>query len=366
MADEKSVVSNVVEDIGEEDYSPEAVNPDLPDEHLMQHDTKTDTDKAGADGDKEADSKTKDDSATSDTGEDQGKKKDEKADDKAGDDKTGDDVEKAKENTDPGVQKRIDKITREKKIALDGETKALRQLADLKETIAKTGTDSDKSGDATDSDKSGDAPPEPKEEDFDDYEQWQTAHRKWFRQDVRRDILADIATKDAAEKEKTAADEYGIRIDGKLQVGREKYGTEIFDEIMNTLPTTQALFDTLLFSENTAEMAFHLDQNPDVLTRLTSIGDDPVAVALEFGKIEGKLLETLAAAAKSDEKADEKSDDTGDDKETPEKKEKEPKAPPAPQKPVNNSGGTGTFDINTATWEEHKKYMNALDKERGR
>lgn len=170
------------------------------------------------------------------------------------------------------AKKRIDKLTREKgnlQLELDRLKAEKEQPAPVLEPTA-----------------------EPKEEDFEDYADYQKAHTSWM---VKEAVAAnDLSRSEEGQRQSSEKQAYerSMDFDRRADVFRETH--EDFDAVakspeMMRFYTDYAphLAEAIESNEKGPEIAYHLGENPDVAIKLARMS--PIQAAVEVGKLEAKL-----------------------------------------------------------------------------
>lgn len=170
----------------------------------------------------------------------------------------------------PGVQKRINTVTRKRR-----EAERERDRLQLENERLRGGAP----GTAPHPDVSG-KDELPREEDFEDYAGYT---RAVARHEGRIAAREEYEKARAAEKQ-TALEE---QMNEKFAVGRKKYAD--FDEVALSavIPYNDHMQNVVLESEHTAELAYFLGQHLEEAERIARL--PPLAVMREVVKLEGKL-----------------------------------------------------------------------------
>lgn len=180
--------------------------------------------------------------------------------------------EEPKEKKGGGFQRRIDKLTREKR--------------ELEERLAKA--------EAAAKEKPADEPakpeakPKPRSEDFDSFDEFTEALFDWKREQSEAEKASKEADSKKAAEEEAEATQLVEAHSKREEKAREVYTD--YDEVMEeagkiSLPNHLGL--AILQDEQSAVLAYHLAKNPDELDRLMKLG--PVAAVREVGKLSAKL-----------------------------------------------------------------------------
>ena len=217
------------------------------------------------------------------------------------------------------VQKRINKITREKYEATrkaEAEKaradKAEEELRKLKQSAAKTELEAKK----------------PKAEDFEDVEQYHVALGRWAAKLELQESKSQEVEKPETPKKDTGPIEDPVK--KVIDLGQETY--DDFLEVVGQVPLTKETFEVAQDSDHAVEILYHIGQNPETAKKLAAM-KSPVAIAREIGRIEALYIVPEV-----------KSTEGGEDSELPLDSQR-PKPPPpkvtkapAPVKPVGSSG----------------------------
>lgn len=190
------------------------------------------------------------------------------------DDEDGEEEKPAKKG---GFQRRIDKLTRDKR---ELEERLSRIEGKLAEKPAAQPETKQTAVDATD--------PEPKIEDFDDYDKYARAVARW---EVRQELAAEKAAKAKADAE-TAAVEQRKALASKWAENVKEFTktAKDFNDVMeaaSSLPVTPAMEQAILEEETGPAIAYHLAKHPKEVERIAQLSD--IAAAREIGKLAAKL-----------------------------------------------------------------------------
>ena len=158
--------------------------------------------------------------------------------------------ELAKRRKSEKTQKRINKLTREKKEAQAETLKLKEQLAGYTKTV------------------------EPKTEDFEDYNDFINAKVEY---EVKQ------RTQSSEVKTSQPSVDFGVIV----TQGKEKYSDFEQVALNNALPLTQEMAEVIGESDVAADMFYHLGKNPVELERISLL--DPIHMAREIGRLEVSL-----------------------------------------------------------------------------
>lgn len=234
------------------------------------------------------------------------------------------------------VQKRINKITREKyeatrraEAAEEKARKAEEELRGLKNQADKSEHDSKK----------------PKIADFENVEDYYTALGEWGAQKA----ILEAKVKESEKKPKEPEKKEDPQQDPRQRIydlGRETY--EDFEAVVYdpSLPLTKEVFETVSDSEHAHEILYFLGKNHDKAKDLC-LSKSPAKLAREIGRIEAQFIDNTPEV---------KATTGGEPTELPEDSKK-PKPPPAPKapppvKPI-GSGGKVSKSLEDASIAEY-------------
>lgn len=174
-----------------------------------------------------------------------------------------------------GYQRRIDKLTREKR-----ELEA--RLAALEQRVA--GGDKKPAGEAAETKPEAKAPAgdgRPNPEDFDTYEAYTEALVDWKTEQAERRRAAEAA-------ERRTFEAWTARLEAARQAHDD------FDEVVDSeLPLSDAMFQAIVESEQGAELAYYLGSHPEEAERIAKLS--PVAAIRALGRIEASLDQSHTA-----------------------------------------------------------------------
>lgn len=175
--------------------------------------------------------------------------------------------------------------------------------------------------------KSAAAGVEPKEADFEDYNEFVAAKAVYTYRKADGEAKAEAAK---AEAEAAAeADNSVIDEDWREEVQRAKARMPDFEQVAFSAPISDAVADLVMSSDMAADVAYHLGKNHDEARRISQLSQ--VDAARELGRLEAKLS-------------------------TPPPKPKTTKAPP-PIEPV--QGGAGNVDPAKMDFATYEAWRNA-------
>jgi len=261
---------------------------------------------------------------------DDSKADDQKTDD-GDDDAKDDDAEPAKDKTPVGVQKRIDKAVKKQKDAervaknaVDQTEFTTKQLEFVQAELDKWRNDvlnrDNAEGVTQEKVKVEAEPPEPKEEDFDNFDDFQEAKVDW-RADKKAKaevdkLRAELQAKDdKADADKHAAQRLTAKQEKEAKVAEQfdaaRARHDDFDEVAKA-KMSAPLYDTVIESPIAAEIAYHLGNNPDESARIAALSDK--AMGIEIGMIQATIQAEIKAegGSKADPDPDNESDATDD------------------------------------------------------
>jgi hypothetical protein len=181
------------------------------------------------------------------------------------------------------VQKRINKLTYEKK-------EYERQMQAMQEQLNRL------------SEAQGPKPPkEPIENDFDSYAEFEQARSKYLRDLGRFEAekeIQDRLTKEKQEQQQRQQQEYLTKAQTEFESRADKFKAETpdFEPVMNDVAeafkaydnqTVQAIRQATLEMENAPALLYHLGSNPEQLNEV--LGGSPVQALIKLGQIENSL-----------------------------------------------------------------------------
>lgn len=185
-----------------------------------------------------------------------------------------------KDKTSPGVQKRIDKIRREKGAA-EREAQYLKGKVDVLEEQAKKALD-----------RPVESPPKPVAEDYDDHEKFVDELTDWKLDERDRDkarkekLLDDTPTQEKRTPQQEASRE--VMLD-RIEVAKENH--DDFEEVVfggdEPLSMTPFMIESMESTETGAEILYHLGKNPDEAARIAKLS--PMAQGMAIGQLESKI-----------------------------------------------------------------------------
>lgn len=219
------------------------------------------------------------------------------------------------------VQKRINKITREKYDAQRETDKLKKELAVAKKKLKETEFEK----------KTSDLAKErPKEDGFDTDEEYHIALGRWA-------AKTEIHESSAPLEEEVVEEEPENVVQKIIDVGKETYPD--FEELVlrEDLKITPLMVEAAADSEHATEIFYHLGQHPELAEKIASMRS-PAQVAREIGRIEfGFIQDEVEEVVTHEPTQDTEEVEEGEKK--PKKKKKTPVAPP-PVKPLGGGGKT--------------------------
>lgn len=179
-------------------------------------------------------------------------------------------AEKPKKN---GAQKRIDEITRDKYDAIKERDYWRKEALKNKE--------------APPAQQAPEAKEAPKQDDYEDYDDYLVAKAEY---NVEQKLRAENAKKTAEQKEaerNQKQQQNQQNFNTHAEKAREKY--DDFDTVaLNpTLPTSDAMYESIVESDMGAEVLYYLGQHMDEAYGIAQMSD--LSAAREIGRIEAKL-----------------------------------------------------------------------------
>ena len=232
---------------------------------------------------------------------------------------------KADENTEKAVEA-DDQGPSEEELAAQAAAEEERQ-AKKRERRARARKERREKAAAYDQIKAAAAGAEPKEADFEDYNEFVAAKAVYTYRKADTEAKAEAAK---AEAEAAAeADKSVINEDWREQVERAKKTRPDFEQVAFSAPISDDVSDLIVSSDMGADLAYHLGQNHAEARRISQLSQ--VDAARELGRLEAKLA-------------------------TPPPKPKTTTAPP-PIEPV--QGGAGNVDPAKMDFASYEKWRNA-------
>jgi len=184
-----------------------------------------------------------------------------------------------------GVQKRINEMTRKQREAERRAEAAEAELARIRSQKVE------KTEETEAAEKKIPAKPEPKVDDYSDYDQYMKALARWEAEQMAEQMADKKIKEFKAEQEHQRMAEEAARqdvvVEEKMNVGREKY--EDFDEVALSadVPYNDATELAVLSLPNSADVAYYLGQHLDEAQRITKL--KPIDAVLEIGQISERL-----------------------------------------------------------------------------
>lgn len=187
----------------------------------------------------------------------------------------------------PGVQQRIDEITRARH-------EAEREAAYWRERA--TAGNQDKAQPSA-----NEPPPKPTPDKFADYAEYVEALTDWKTDQKVREALSARDTEQAKQAEGRVQQTKQQAFAERVQQARTSITD--YDEVvgLSDLPIAPHVGEVLLDSDLGPQLAYHLAKNPDLANRLNQMS--PTAAAREIGRIEAGLEKPATPAAKTTSKA---------------------------------------------------------------
>lgn len=129
--------------------------------------------------------------------------------------------------------------------------------------------------------------PEPREEDYASQQEWFSAVRAWDKAQLKQELAREAWQQQVQHRQEAQQ----RQMQAQAQAARQKYAD--FDTVLDrlqTIPTVPALDACVHESELGAELAYYLAQHPDEIQRLNQVAQTaPLAMAREIGKLELRL-----------------------------------------------------------------------------
>lgn len=198
-----------------------------------------------------------------------------------------DDDEEAPEPVPRGVQRRIDRLTRQREDARRESAAIKARLDMLEQGYRKPPAEAEP------------IPlhqqPEPREEDYPSQQEWYKAVREWDKAQLKQELARE--QQEARQRDRQTQQQQ--RLVAQAQAARQKHAD--FDTVLDRLSgvyTAPALDACVQESELGAELAYYLAQHPDEMQRLNQVAHEaPLAMAREIGKLELRLSAPAPAPA---------------------------------------------------------------------
>lgn len=202
--------------------------------------------------------------------------------------------------------------------------------------------------------KAADADPSPKLEDFNhDYDAFAQAQTAWNTREIARQVKAGVDDALKSNGVQTPEEKAIVAFEDRATEFRKTHAD--FDKVLSnpSLPKLSAkAARQIVFSEQSAAIAYHLGRNPDVATRISRMVPDQQSAALF--RLEGQLQAAATAQPTATTT-------------TPAAKPK-PKVvtqAPKPPTPVPAGSGTASIDITKMSMEEfvaHERQTKAAER----
>lgn len=234
------------------------------------------------------------------------------------------------------VQKRINKITREKYEALRETERLAKELAELKAAHKETKLAADKSNLEMS---------KPKQEDFETDEEYYEQLGRWG-------ARMELHEQQATQEETVVEEEEPVNpVQRIIDVGKETYPD--FEDLVlrEDLKITPLMVEAAADSEYASDIFYYLGQNPEYAATISNMRS-PAKVAREIGRIEDKFI-----SEEVEEVVTQEANTEGEFPTTP-KPKKKIKSPPPPVKPLGGSGKATTSleDAGIAEYYELRGY----------
>lgn len=175
-----------------------------------------------------------------------------------------------------GFQRRIDKLTQDRK-ALEAENEALKQ----------------KLAGGTPAAAAAEPAAKPKPDDFTSYDDYVEALSDWKVEQAEAKREAKRQAEEGKRREQAAQAELVNAWKGRAEKFAET--APDFDDVLAAVktPISQALYQTLLDSEHGPAIAYDLAKNPKEIERLNALS--PIAAAREIGRLEAARVKAADA-----------------------------------------------------------------------
>lgn len=258
-----------------------------------------------------------------------------------------DDKEGQRPESKSAVQKRIDKLTRDKY-----ENK--KEIEDLKQRLLAI----EKGGKAQPGAEEN--PPEekvavkPKPDDFGTYEEFAEALADWKYEDRRRKEKAAEAEAASKRAQEQAANEVANTYNKRVAEAKERYD-DFEDVVGRSTAIPDAVIHSIIRMENGPDVAYYLGKNPKVCKKMMDLANsgDLLSAIVEAGKISQALMPTEEV-----EVEDEEGEGVTVPKVTTKAK--------IPVRPVAGSSTRTTVPIDELPYNEYRRIREKQEKERFR
>ena len=172
-----------------------------------------------------------------------------------------------------GVQKRIDRLTRDK-YRLQAELEVARKQAPQTETKPKP------------------AEGEPKAEQFKSYEEFLEARAEWKAEQRVKTLLGEL--RDNAQRQAGQAEQSKLQAQWEKRVGEALTTYDDFEEVALSpeVPISEPMMAAILRSPKGADVAYHLGKNHDLAAEIAGL--DPISAAIRIGEIAATLSRPTA------------------------------------------------------------------------
>lgn len=227
------------------------------------------------------------------------------------------DVEKLQRGIDK-LQARVDQLVREKSTSERSAREIAAERDRLQAEIASLKAQQAGGDKAPDGAPASAAPAEPKQEDFDSFEEFDEARLRWREDRLAEKIRADLektladqrkADEDArtAAARKAAEDRAQAAYVERMTQAKAKYPD--MDEVLaqnQDVPTNPAIDEVIAFSQDGPDILYYLATHPDECEKLSRMPDGPtrfalgqLAAGLRTGSIKQVTARAEAAAAEA-------------------------------------------------------------------
>jgi hypothetical protein len=177
----------------------------------------------------------------------------------------GDDPEPQRPALPKGVQKRIDRLTREK-YRLQAELEVARKQAPQPEPQAKPAADG-----------------APKPDQFKSYEEFLEARAEWKAEQRVGTLLGELREK--AQRQAGQAEQEKLQSQWEKRVGEALTTYDDFEEVALSpeVPISEPMMAAILRSPKGADVAYHLGKNRELAAQIAGL--DPIGAAIRIGEI---------------------------------------------------------------------------------
>lgn len=182
------------------------------------------------------------------------------------------------------VQKRIDKLTREKYEYKNKFETLEQRLAALEQGKTQVKEETAKEEKVTEPDD-----PEPEEESFDDYKKFVKALSAWQYRQERKAEQAKEAENRAKQSEQQKVQAVYDKYNERVTEAQERY--DDFDDVVGkSTPIPQSVVLAIIEMDNGPDVAYYLGKHPEICKKLVGMGQ--LSAVAEVGRISANLTPT--------------------------------------------------------------------------